>query len=319
MAIDLLNIEPHKVSRDLGGYITFIYGAYKTGKTTLATQMDGALLLAFERGYNALPGVMPLDVSSWSEMRQVYRELKKPEVHNRYKAVVVDTIDVAADYCKKYICQQNDIEDLGDLPYGKGWSKFKDEFNEVFRGLTQLGYAVFFIGHDKEAKDNDGNITNIRPALSNSTREVIAGMADIFGYAKQSGAGLNSILVLRDKTGFIECGSRFKYVPDVVDMNYKALIQAIFDAIDKEAAEHAGEFVTNEPIKYTAPKEYDFEAMTAKVNDLIGNLMSANQSNAIKITTIIEKYLGKGKKVSECSPNQCEQLELIIQDLEDLN
>ena len=40
MAIDLLAIQPHKVSRDLSGYITFVYGAYKTGKTTLATQME---------------------------------------------------------------------------------------------------------------------------------------------------------------------------------------------------------------------------------------------------------------------------------------
>ena len=52
MAINLLNIQPHKVSRDLSGYITFIYGAPKTGKTTLATQMPGSLLLAFEKGYN---------------------------------------------------------------------------------------------------------------------------------------------------------------------------------------------------------------------------------------------------------------------------
>ena len=26
MAVDLLAIQPHKVSRDLSGYITFIYG-----------------------------------------------------------------------------------------------------------------------------------------------------------------------------------------------------------------------------------------------------------------------------------------------------
>ena len=63
---------------------------------------------------------------------------------------------------------------------GKGWTKFKDEFNEIFRGLTQLGYAIYFIGHDKEGKDDKGNITNIRPALSNATREVIAGMSDVF-------------------------------------------------------------------------------------------------------------------------------------------
>ena len=58
MAFDLLNIQPHKVSRDLSGYITFIYGPAKVGKTTFASKMPDCLLLAFERGYNALPGVM---------------------------------------------------------------------------------------------------------------------------------------------------------------------------------------------------------------------------------------------------------------------
>jgi predicted AAA+ superfamily ATPase len=37
MAINLLNLKPHKVSRDLSGYITFIYGPPKVGKTTLET------------------------------------------------------------------------------------------------------------------------------------------------------------------------------------------------------------------------------------------------------------------------------------------
>ena len=38
MAIDLLSLKPHKVSRDLSGYITYIYGAPKCGKTTLAVR-----------------------------------------------------------------------------------------------------------------------------------------------------------------------------------------------------------------------------------------------------------------------------------------
>ena len=87
MAINLLNIQPHKVSRDLSGYITYIYGAPKTGKTTLATQMGKSLLLAFEPGYHALPGVMAQDITSWAEMKQVYRELKKPEVQAAFDAV----------------------------------------------------------------------------------------------------------------------------------------------------------------------------------------------------------------------------------------
>ena len=69
MAINLLDIKPHKVSKDLSGYITFIYGPAKIGKTTLATQMPNALLLAFEKGYNTLPGIMAQDVTTWGEMK----------------------------------------------------------------------------------------------------------------------------------------------------------------------------------------------------------------------------------------------------------
>jgi len=81
--------------------------------------MGEALLLAFEQGYNALPGVIAQDITTWGQMKEVYRELKKPEVKEHYKAVIVDTIDIAADRCKKYICNQNGIEDLGELGYGK--------------------------------------------------------------------------------------------------------------------------------------------------------------------------------------------------------
>ena len=318
MAIDLLALQPHKVSRDLSGYITYIYGAPKCGKTTLAVQMEKALLVAFEPGYHALPGVMAQDVTSWAEMKQLYRQLKDPRVQEMYRCVIIDTIDIAADRCKKYICNQNGIEDLGDLGYGKGWTKFKDEFNEVFRGLTQLGYAVFFIGHDKpEMIDNpDGTKTQkIRPTLSNSTKTVIAGMADIYGYAHQKAAGEMSVLTLRDASGMIECGCRFKYIPTEIVMSYKNLIDALNEAIDKEAAETAGQFVTNERIVAPAAVTYDYEALMAEFQDLVGTLMSKGTTNGPKITAIVEKYLGKGKKVSDTTPEQAEFVSLIVADI----
>ena len=119
MAIDLLALEPHKVSRDLSGYITYIYGKGGIGKTTLATRAPQALLLATEKGYNALPGIIPQDVTSWSEMKAVLRDLKKPAVKERFKTVVVDTVDLAATMCEKYICSQNDVEKIGEIPYGR--------------------------------------------------------------------------------------------------------------------------------------------------------------------------------------------------------
>jgi hypothetical protein len=108
--------------------------------------MEKPLLLAFEPGYHALPGVMAQDITSWAEMKQVYRELKKPEVQQAFRAIIIDTIDIAADRCKKYICNQNGIEDLGDLGYGKGWTKFKDEFMRVQKELTLEGNIVISVG-----------------------------------------------------------------------------------------------------------------------------------------------------------------------------
>lgn len=318
MAIDLLALQPHKVSRDLSGYITYIYGAPKCGKTTLAVQMEKALLVAFEPGYHALPGVMAQDVTSWAEMKQLYRQLKDPRVQEMYRCVIIDTIDIAADRCKKYICNQNGIEDLGDLGYGKGWTKFKEEFNEVFRGLTQLGYAVFFIGHDKpESIDNpDGTKTlKIRPTLSNSTKTVIAGMADIYGYAHQKSAGEMSVLTLRDASGTIECGCRFKYMPTEIVMSYKNLVNALNEAIDKEATETAGQFVTNERIVTPTAVTYDYDALMAEFQDLVGQLMSKGTTNGPKITAIVERYLGKGKKVGDTTPEQAEFVSLIVADI----
>jgi hypothetical protein len=322
MAIDLLSLQPHKVSRDLSGYITFVYGAPKTGKTTLATQMEGCLLLAFEPGYHALPGVIAQDVTTWGEMKQVYRELRKPEVQATFKAVIIDTIDIAADRCKKYICQQNDIEDLGDLGYGKGWTKFKEEFNEVFRGLTQLGYAVFFIGHHKEATITDpatgAERIIIRPSLSNSTREVIAGMADIYGYARQRGEGQMSQLVLRNTDGSIECGSRFKYIDNEITLGYQNLVDTIQKAIDKEAAELGGKFVTDERVVAPIAVTYDYDALMKEFSTIAGQLMERDSAvNQPKITAIVDKYLGKGKKISEAKPDQAEFIHLIVSEIKE--
>lgn len=283
--------------------------------------MDGALLLAFEPGYHALPGVMAQDITSWTEMKQVYRELKKPEVKANFKSIIVDTIDIAADRCKKYICNQNDIEDLGDMNYGKGWTKFKDEFNSIFRDLTQLGYAIIFIGHDKmESIDNPDNTKTykIRPALSNSTKTVIAGMADIYGYAHQKYAGEMSVLTLRDPSNMVECGSRFKYLPNEIPMNYKNLVNALHEAIEKEAAENGGKFVTEERIVAPIETVYDFNALKAEFEGLVGQLMNKNQTYyAPKIMEIVEKYLGKGKKVADATPSHAEFLHLIVTDIKE--
>ena len=129
-----------------------------------------------------------------------------------------------------------------------------------------------------------------------------------------------SVLTLRCSDGSIECGSRFKYLDEEIPMNYKALTEAVGRAINKEAAEHDNKFITNERITPVPKAEIlDYDALMTEFQTLAGELMTKSSSNGVKITSIVERYLGKGKKASEATPDQVEMLNLIILEMRDLN
>lgn len=330
MAINLLNIQPHKVSRDLSGFITYIFGAGGVGKTTLASQMDRALLLAAERGYNAIPGIMAQDITSWAEMKQVLRELKKPEVKEVYKSICIDTIDLMADYCEKYICNREGVEKLGDISWGGGFKMMKKEFEDTFRTIAQMDYALFFISHSKDKlfKREDGTEYNqIVPSLSPSYNEIIRNMSDLEGYAHQTrleNGRPEVMLTLRSMDGSVECKSRFKYIEPEIPFNYESLSKALNDAIEKEAALNDNKFITDEKAKQVEETTYDFEAMKNEFKELTVKIQHSVSKDefkklwAPKIIEITDKYLGVGKKVNDCTAKQAEQLSLILDDLKDL-
>lgn len=119
MAIDILNIQPSVISRDLRGKYVLLYGKPKSGKTTAACSFPRSLLVAFERGYNALGGVKAVDILKWSDFRQVLRQLEKPEARAMYDTIIIDTISIAYDYCEQHICVQNGVQKINEIPWGK--------------------------------------------------------------------------------------------------------------------------------------------------------------------------------------------------------
>lgn len=325
MAIDLMGLAPHKVSRDLSGYVTYIYGAAKSGKTTLATRSPGALLLAFERGYNALPGVIAQDIASWGDVKAVVRELKKPEVQARFHTLIFDTIDIAGTLCEKYICSQAGVDRLADIPWGGGWGMMKKEFETVVRSMTQLGYAVFFISHDKDKEftRKDGTKYNqIIPSCPSSFNDIAKNAADIYAYAEkyEDGGRAQVKLVLRSIDNSIDTGCRFKYIVPECEMNYEALVKALNDAIDKEAQMTNNQYVTDERNVEPIPEVLDYDALMAEFNKMAASLMSKNaEYYGPRITLAVEKILGKGKKISDTTLAQVELVNLIVDEIRELN
>jgi len=147
-------------------------------------------------------------------------------------------------------------------------------------------------------------------------------MADIYAYARVyvgPDGEEKRVLTLRSPAGSgIVCGSRFKYITPEIPLNYEALTKAVSDAIDKEAQENGNKFVTNE--RETAPevKEYNFDELMLKFEDIVGKLMAKDQPfYQPRITQIIEKYLGKGKKISGVTRDQGELVYLIVSEIEE--
>ncbi len=300
----------------------------KTGKTTIASKFSKALLLAFEKGYAALPGVKAAPINRWSEFKQVLKQLKSDEAHDVYKTIIVDTADIAYDLCEKYICNLNEVTKIGDVPYGGGYGQAKREFDEALRSIPQMGYGLVLISHaqDKTFTDEDGNEYNkIVPTLANQPRLVVDRMVDILGYARpveDSEGNIKTLLFLRGTPRF-EAGSRFKYTPEHIEFTYDNLVAALNEAIDKQAAELDGEFVTDKrEDAHDASEPLDFDALMAEFNEMVTKLQKATGADfgtkwAPIITETVNKYLGKGKKVSDCSREQVEQLSLILSDIED--
>lgn len=329
MGNSLLDIKPHKVSRDLRGYSVMFYGEPKTGKTTISSRFPGALVLAFEKGYNAIPGIMAKPMNSWGDFKKTLVELKDPAVKEIFQTIVIDTADIAYSLCEKYICSResdakNTYEQISDLPFGKGYKLAQQEFDEGLRKILQMDYGLILISHsvDKTFKDENGvEYNQIIPTLDNKARLVCERTCDIIGYSRQvqTEEGLKTKLFMRGTPRFI-AGSRFRFTPDYIDFNYDNLVNAISDAIDKEAAAAGSALVTDAPMskEHLNEPHYNFEALMGEFQTLVGDMMSKTPSLAPKITAIVDKHLGRGKKVGDCTPEQAPQIDLILFDLKRL-
>lgn len=206
----------------------------------------------------------------------------------------------------------------------QGWNLLKREFEDVFRSIAQMGYALFFISHDKDKtfKREDGTEYNqIVPTCGSSCGDIVKNMVDIMAYAHQKVVdGVpKRILTFRSLDGSIDCKSRFRYMPASVELSYENLVNALNEAIDKEASENGNQFVTDKREESVKAELKPFSELVADFQTITSNIMATKgQDSAASIVAIVERFLGKGKKVGECTERQYEVVALIVDELKTL-
>ncbi len=262
-------------------------------------------------------------MNSWTDVFKIIKQLRAPELQEKYSTIVIDTADLAYESCEKYICNVNGIDKINELPYGQGYQDAGKLLDSFIQELARLNYGVVLISHsdDKTIKDETGaEYQRIEPTLPRTPKKIVTRFADIIAYSRiiktftDGGEEQEkTYLYLRGTVRFV-AGSRFKYTPNFIEFNYQNLVDAIANAVEKQAQEMSGS-VKEERTNLYQHEEKNYETAMSEFIELTGVLMKQNEENQKNIEKTIEKYIGKNKKVSELNDKNAETIDLINQEL----
>lgn len=319
--IDILSIEPTVISRDLKGKYLLLYGKPKTGKTTMASRFPKNLLIAFEKGYNAIDGIKAVDVNKWLEFRQILKQLEKPEAQAMYDTITIDTTTIAYEMCEQFVCSQNGVQSIRDIPWGQGWTLVKKEFETCLRKITMLGYGLVLISHietRKEKTADDSEIEILAPSMPKRCYEVVNQIVDIIGYiaTEWDDDGNSYRWLYTRQTPTVMAGSRFPYLAPKIKLGYDELVAAINEAIDKQRDLDGATVV--DKLERKTEEELNFEEIRDEAQKIWAKLVNADPANAEKVLKKVEMIFGRKLKLSEITEDQKDPFFLVLLEMREM-
>lgn len=322
MAIDILNLKPNAISRDLKGKYILLAGEPKIGKTEFCCQSDKALICAFEIGTNAQPGAMVQPIASWAEFKQVLRQLDSEDAKEKFSTICIDTVGIAYDLCEQYICAQNSVRKISEIPYGAGYASLTKEFESCLRKITMMRYGLILTCHLKQTSDEEGELVSAKPDLNNRCLKIVNGLVDIIGVITLTwnDKGESERWIQTRATPSIMAGNRFRFMPARIPFGFKNFEKALADAIEKEG--EFGAIIVDEDTNNI--EKLDFTALYKEAKDIWTKLVNSTEEEEEKARIVrqmsekVETIFGRKIKLSEVTEEQVQLLNLVVLDLRDL-
>jgi len=288
--IDILNIEPHEVSSDLSGYAIGVYGSAGLGKTTVALKSDKSLLFAAEKGYKSLAGTMAVDINSWTNLLTAVAQIKNPQVQERYKTIVIDTLDELVFYGEQYVLQANNVSKPSEIAYGGFYVQIEQMFRKLFKDITQH-YGLVIVAHADLKLDEDDPEKKLKYAtltVNKRVKKIVIGLLDLLVYVEGDRSKPGVTIAHYKSSPYWEAKSRFPHIVESNIFNYENLKNDILHAIgDNVTNKTHKQYITEEP-SYT---QADFETIKAEVEKLGMSLVESKGLGVVSGT--INSVLGK--------------------------
>lgn len=276
MLINICDVQPNKINSNMKSKFFFFYGEQGTWKTTVASQFPKALLAGFEIGYQFIEGIRAVPMTSWSDMKELARQLKSPQAKAMYDTIIFDTISNAYQMCYKYVCGQLGVNDPGEVPFGKGWRSIKEEFS-IIKEISRLGYGLVFIAHAKESEITDAKTKEttikIKSDLDSTPSAMIDDLCDFVFYVRKEVEedGITENVYAYSSLPNASTKRRLRAFPQRFLFSYENICKGIEDAI--------GENASTENIRVV--EEEDWTAIRDNVIKLITELSETAASDEI--------------------------------------
>jgi hypothetical protein len=204
------------------GWTICLYGAPKTGKSTLASLAPKPLFADVEGGLFSI-GCDSIPIATWPEFLQLLKEFGASD----YLTLVVDTADVLEKRLWAFVCAQGKYKSIESPGYGKGYAEAYEEWVKVLDTCKELngkGKNVIFTAHSSvktilspDSETYDRHQINLHSKVS----EYFYGQMDLIGFchhetfikknASGSNVGLTTtkrMLLVSDSLA-AQCGNRF--------------------------------------------------------------------------------------------------------------
>tara|TARA_Y100000593_G_C4314088_1_gene339912 strand:+ start:339 stop:1013 length:675 start_codon:yes stop_codon:yes gene_type:complete len=184
-----------------------LYGAPKVGKTTMLSQLDDCLIIDTEKGSRMIEGYIQ-EVNSRDELIDTLIAIKESK-DVKYKYIAIDTIDKVAEWAERRVCEEEGVNSIADLAFGKGYGLVREKVAKTVSAFKEVAEHLIIIGHRKVAYAVTEGSTTVIPEsldLTGKLKNVIMAGADAIGYVYRNDK--QELMVSFKANDTIEAGSR---------------------------------------------------------------------------------------------------------------
>ena len=183
-----------------------IFGQSKVGKTTALAALDDCLIIDTEEGADLIEA-LKVRVNNLKEFNDMLMAILDSE--HKYTYVALDTLDNVVFWLEAATCKEHGVKQIGDIPFGGGYSEVRDKVMLYINRLKQICTHVIIVGHRKKTiigtETVEVNTSSLD--LSGKLKNFVMADSDAIGFVYRDDES-GELMISFESSNELEAGSR---------------------------------------------------------------------------------------------------------------